>query len=74
MVKSHLTLLRLQLEQPARDLVWPFRGIGRLLVTIVEVLESAKEPGCADTADSEDCMEDVKQGDYLYLLVVKMYS
>lgn len=43
-------------------------------MTIVEVLESAKEPGCADTADSEDCMEDVKQGDYLYLLVVKMYS
>jgi len=30
-VSWHFTFLRLQLRQPFRDLVWPFRGIGFLL-------------------------------------------
>ena len=58
MIKSHFTLLLLQLEQPARDLVWPFRGMGRLLVVAVEdVSVSGSNPGEVDVVVSAGCIE-----------------
>jgi hypothetical protein len=54
---SHFTLLRLQLEHPARDLVWPFRGIGRLLVLAVEMSVLGRGPGDADAGVFKDAIE-----------------
>lgn len=54
---SHFTLLRLQLKHPARDLVWPFRGTGRLLVLAVEMSLLGTEPGDADVDVSKDAIE-----------------
>jgi hypothetical protein len=53
---SHFTLLRLQLEHPVRDLVWPFRGIGRLLVT-VEVSVLGRDLDDANEGVSKDSIE-----------------
>jgi hypothetical protein len=54
---SHFTLLRLQLKHPARDLVWPFRGTGRLLVLAVELSGLGRDPGDTDVGVLKDDIE-----------------
>lgn len=44
-VSGHFTFLRLQLKQPRRDLVWPFRGIG---------LRRGLRASCVSEAEADD--------------------
>jgi hypothetical protein len=68
-VSGHLTFLRLQLKQPRRDLVWPFRGIG---LRRTRMLRSVPDEDGVVAADAGPGSGELLPGSAFWLLMVHL--